>query len=267
MSSQPPAPPVTNDVADAGPPPQPQPAGTLATISMALGIAALVSALVPFYGMTFAVPLAIAAIVLGFVAKGRPTENARHVRVGLVTGGLAIVVVLAWVAVFFGGFGLFSSSGSSTEIEAVGDAFYDPPTPSVIAEGDADTTASAELDLDGDGEPVDAGDGRAELTVGTVGATVELTRCIAVDQYFGDLVLRASGADGTIALTQSSNSVTLDVTLGGPMDGSYMGQVTGMASSSGGGLFGGDDEYRLTGALRELASGSEVAVDLTITCG
>lgn len=68
------------------------------TTALALGVAALATAIIP-YAVMLAVPMAIVAVVLGVVS--RPAGNRRHATTGIVTGALAIGVALVWSGLLF----------------------------------------------------------------------------------------------------------------------------------------------------------------------
>ena len=78
--------------------PAPSQSNGLAVASLVLGIVGLLLALVPVIGFISWI-LAPVGLILGFIAMGKPTGKGLAIG-GLVTSGLALLVCIAWVAVF-----------------------------------------------------------------------------------------------------------------------------------------------------------------------
>lgn len=171
---------------------------TLAIVALAMGIAALVMSAIPFYGMMTALPLGVVALVIGVLARRR-TSSRGLATAGAVTGGLAVTVVVVWIAVMFlplRGFGseigVRTTAESETvhapapDIEDAEPPAHDPPPVEVDPGGSdlapgalEDATGEVELELDGEQR------------------TFELTGC-AIGQTAAGHSLRGHGPDGGI---------------------------------------------------------------------
>lgn len=119
-ADQGPAPDVGEQSAEASSPSTPSSAtaNIFAVVALVLGVVAILSAFVPFIGMIIALPSGLAAVVLGFVARGRARElGGRGLAItGVITGAIGIIVSLLWAVVA----GLFFA-GVESELGAIGD--------------------------------------------------------------------------------------------------------------------------------------------------
>lgn len=70
----------------------------MAIAALILGILALLTMVIPFVGF-IAIPMAIAAVILGVIAKKQATEA--NAPTGLATGGLICGIIALALSVFF----------------------------------------------------------------------------------------------------------------------------------------------------------------------
>ena len=119
-ADQGPAPTAEGQPPQASPPTTPpsSTANVFAVIALALGIVAVLSAFVPFFGAIVALPSGLAAVVLGLVGRSRARElgGGGLALTGVITGAVGILIALLWAVVA----GLFFA-GVESELGEVGD--------------------------------------------------------------------------------------------------------------------------------------------------
>lgn len=251
------------------------PTGNLAPISLGLGIAGLLLGLVPFYGFFFALPLSVVAVVLGLTARGRPSENRRQATGGLVTGGMGLLLVVGWTALFAWrqlGIGSFVSQTSvsvgATDVEAPATAGAAPvASPAVTPTEDPPVSVIP-------GEPgrdlVTGLSGKAQVRIGERAETpMTLTDCALADRAESGVIVRGDGPDGRLVVAQQDGfgSLVLDVEPRDETRRTFIGSVTGASSSSrGGGLLQQRRRFEMEGQLRDLHTDERVEVRITVTC-
>lgn len=227
---------------------------TLAGIALGLGIAALVVALVP-YLVWIALPVAVGAVVLGVLAR---SEAGRvHAVVGTVTGAVAIVVVLGWVALLTAGWSPLPLTGLPDLGPSGADEAAGPGEPA------ADIGPSGEAPDAAGGSATEQGPARGVATVAFDGAStvIELDDCVVVDEE-DELHAEAAGPAGSVVLRATLAEVAL-TTVTGPERATRL-------------LSGAPDEVsiertttgvRLEGGLTDLGTGQRVEARIEMDCG
>lgn len=245
---------------------------TLPIVALALGVTALVSGLVPFYGMGLALPLGVVAIVLGVLARRRRSSGRGMATAGAVCGAVGLVVAAVWIAAMFVPLWGFRSETAITaesmpappHIEAA------PEVPSAPGESgaDPDDLPSRHVETVPDpGPPPDAlvdASGSAEMTLDGRERRLELTDCTIGDGPGG--YLRGSGPDGRVLLrTGGGAGILLVVEPSGEEPLVLIGEQRGVSSSQRGGAI---DRRRieLSGELRGAFDDTPVAVHFEATC-
>lgn len=252
---------------------QPRPStGSLAPTALGLGLAGLVVALVPFYGLFTGLPLTVVALVLGLVARSRPWESRGQALAGIIAGAVGLLVSLAWLASFAFGLGLGSTSSQTsisvgTEAEVATDPSRRPPDEGHVPEGEGPVAVAP-----GDpGPQVETGlSGGASLTVGATSRTLTLEECALAQATTRGVLARGQGPDGRLAVSSSGGMGQLVLALDtcDQLAGTYTGEITasGTTRHGGGGLLGDDHEFELDGQLRDLHTTESVEIALTVSC-
>jgi hypothetical protein len=191
---------------------------TLAIVALALGIAALTMSFIPFYGMGFAIPLGVVALVLGLLARRRRPVGRRMATAGAVTGGLALVVtVVVVIGMMFPFWGFRERAtieatatetvGVPADVEAVEqpDGPHDPAAPPPPVEVDPQPVEPPPRALE------DA-TGEVELAIDGHEIFLELAVC-TVGHNHGASFLRGEGPDGRILVQTGAARATADILL------------------------------------------------------
>lgn len=250
--------------------------GSLAPVSLGLGLAGLVVALVPFYGLFTGLPLAVVALVLGLVARSRPWESRGQALSGVVAGALGLLVSLAWLGSFaWGALGIGSaSSQTSVSVGAELDSGLEAPPPDVeeLPEGESPEPEGPVEVVPGDpGPQLGTGlSGEASLTVEAATRTLTLEDCALARATTRGILVRGRGPDGRVTVSSAGGMgrLVLALDLDDEVAGTYMGEVTATGTTDHGGveLFGDGHELELDGQLRDLHSTETVEIELTVTC-
>lgn len=242
--------------------------GGQATVAMALGIAALATGLLPYSGM-LALPLGIVALVLGLLSWSGP-ERGRAIA-GAITGGLGVVVSVAWVALMYAPFlggGLFGASertfSSSASMSGVDEAVVDPrpadphdpealgddlgPDPEGDLDPDTDEVApeASEDDRDevvsepGPGDPDRSGEvfeGSGSVTADLDGEehAFDLEACV-IDDRGAEVTAHGDGDGGRALLRVEMSRLLVVLEPRGEATTVLEGRQRGMRASSGGGI-------------------------------
>jgi hypothetical protein len=256
------------------------PQDTLAIVALALGIAALAMSAIPFYGMGFAVPLGIVALVLGITSRRRRDAGRGMATAGAVTGGLALVVVAVWFLVMFVPLWGFRTdtpvrtSAESVSVSAPADErTVEPPEGRAEADGGeprADAPPPIETEPDTPPPPGGQldGSGEARIQVDDEGHLLELETCSLADEHTIDV--RGDGTDGRFGIRVGTvHGGELDVVLAldvenGPAR-TLTATQTGTSYRERSTMF---DRRRVevTGTMRDLLDDQEVVVELLVTC-
>lgn len=247
---------------------------TLPIVALALGVTALVSGLVPFYGMGLALPLGVVAIVLGVLARRRRPSGRGMATAGAVCGAVGLVVAAVWIVVMFLPLGGFRSETAITA-----ESMTAPPRVEVAPEVPSAPGMESGADPDGlpprhvEAAPADPGpppgalvdaSGSAEVTLDGSEQHLELTDCTLGDGHGG--YLRGSGPDGRLLLrTGGGAGILLVVEPSGEEPLVLIGEQRGGSSSQRSGLI---DRRRieLSGELRGALDDTPVAVQFEATC-
>lgn len=247
---------------------------TLAIVALALGIAALVMSAIPFYGVGFALPLGVVALVLGILARRRRPTGKGMATAGAATGGLALVVTSVWLVTMFAPWWGFRSDVTvHTSSESAAESVPPGDSAEVEApEGDGEPL-EVETAPDATAPPADAledATGEVELSIAGDERHLQLSGC-SIGERFGDVRLRGRGPDGRIVLRTSDVSGSgLDVLLVVDLDEDEPRVLTGTRTGSGhrsGPSLSDRRRIEVAGGMRDALDDGRVDVHLVVSCG
>ncbi len=248
---------------------------TLAIVVFALGVASLALSAIPFYGSFLAVPLGLVAVVLGLVARRDADAGRGFATAGLVSGGVALLIAVAWIVTmvfpFWGMRSETSIRAGETAVEHVGSPEQPIGTPDATPGSDGDP-GPAEV---GPGDPpppagaLEDATGDVEITLDDEEHHLELSDCTLGEER-GHTYLRGSGPDGRLVLRVGAPGVgSAEVLLVVERDAAatqvFVGEQRGFTSGERSTMF---DRRRieLVGSLRRALDDEPVGIELVATC-
>lgn len=249
----------------AGPPPQ----NTFAGVALGIGVGAVAAAVIPFYGLVFALPLGAGALTFGILGIRQATQlggTGRGLAIaGTVTGSLALVGTVAWAATLFTGF--LGGNSATSAFSAGVEQETAVPAPAVEPEPPPEVGAGAEIEAHPPAEgpsPLHGDRGRVELTVEERETTFTLEEC-TVDDRGPDTHARGDGPDGAVSFTSTADQLLLVVA---PADGEVQvlrARSHGYHHSARGGR-GDEREVRANGEFADALTAEVLGVSFMLEC-